>query len=88
MIAEKIKELYPSGGFIGGNIRLIVGPIGIVFEMIHHPSLDKIQRHYKENDELPIVKIKDNKLYVVPFFSEIPILLDGRFKGIRYLTNK
>lgn len=83
-ILEKLSELHNDGELVGGSTRLIVGPLGITFEMIHS-SGDRIQRRLKEDDELGVIRFKEGNVSVVPFFSEIWLNPgDGRFKGIRY----
>lgn len=84
---DKIKTFASESGLIGGRVRLIVGVLGIDFNAIHYPSYDTMQRRFKEGDEIPIIRVKDDKVSIVPFCHEIWIRPDDRFKGISYLTN-
>jgi hypothetical protein len=82
-ILEKINQLHPNGGFVGGLTSLIVGPVGIGFQ-VYHSSDAKSQIWFKENDAIPITNIKDGKVFIRPFLNEIPVSIDGKFKGLKY----
>lgn len=84
-LLDKIKQKAPKDGFIGGRIRLIVGPLGIRFYAYATPDADISMRNYREGDEIPITRIEEDKVYVRPFLHEIPVVLDY-YKGIRYET--
>lgn len=86
---DKIKTLAPESGLIGGRVRLITGALGACFEAFGpYPDYYKMQRRFKEDDEIPIIRVREDAVSIVPFFQEIWIKVDVRFKGISYLTNK
>lgn len=82
-ILDKINELVPEGGFIGGDIHLIVGETGLIFYK-YNPDGVRLCKEYEPNDEIPIISIKENKVSIKPFLHEIWIEPDTRFKGIKF----
>lgn len=85
IILDKIKQLIPEGGFIGGDIYLIVGEGGLVFHK-YNPDGVRLCKEYKHNDEIPVISMKENKISIKPFLHEIWIEPDNRFKGIKYIN--
>lgn len=83
-ISEKINQLYTQNdSFIGGDIKLIVGPLGKRF-YVHTLDGSKEIKIYNHRDYISIIKKENGKFYISPFISLIPEDVDNGYEGIIY----
>jgi hypothetical protein len=61
-IINQMLEKYPSG-FVGGRIRGIVGPLGMVIQWIN-PGNTIARASLKENDEVSVIFVRGDNLEV------------------------
>lgn len=84
-IYSKILENTPPSGFVGGMIKMIVGPIGVKFSVwgIKDNTAYRTDCYFKEGDFISIIRVKDGVIYVAPFIYEIPFYLANHdIKGL------
>jgi len=82
---KKIMDNTPPSGFVGGMIKMIVGPLGVTFSAWHlsDGQTKRTDLTLKDGDLISIIRVADGIIYVNPFLIEIPFHLNGQdIKGL------
>jgi hypothetical protein len=87
-ITERINEIYPNDCFIGGDMKLIVGSLGVQF-CCHFSNGDKYMKTYAPGDYIPVIKKETGKIFIHPFLNSISVNPDtGDYTGIIYIKRQ